>query len=503
MQVKKSFATRLSDLRSSAPDWWAERWEWMRDSVSGGAESIGSYIQDWRTGKHRERLGFLRKPGFYAAVLAGFLLLYGNFYLVQNRVAYAAYYQGKEIGLVASRRQGQEIMASVQKELENRLGQRVYLPSPLTFRACTASRVSLDSPGQLHSAFFGLPWLTEGVEVVIAGRPAFLLPNREAAQRVLNRLKDEYRKKLAGEKIEAIEFSEKISFRSRPVAVGEISREEDALSLLKQGRVQTRKYRVKEGDSLWSIARAHGLLVKELLDANPNLTERLDIDQEINLAAVQPLLHVRITSSAVKREAIPFDVQVRLDSKLRRGSAKVVRDGEEGQKEVVYRFVRENDRIVSQQVLASRVLKEPVPKIVAQGTAGGRLYAFSRGSGSGVLSWPVGGGITSGYGYRGGEFHSGIDIAAGAGVAVHAAAGGRVVEAGWGGGYGRTVVIDHGNGLATRYAHLSRVDVSTGETVSKGEVIGAVGSSGRATGPHLHFEVMSNGGSVNPLNYLR
>ncbi len=507
VQGKKSLTTRLSNLRNSAPDWWAERWQWMKDSVTGGAESIGSYIQDWRTGKQRERLGFMRKPGLYAAVLAGFLLLYGNFYLVQNRVAYAAYYQGKEIGLVASRRQGQKIMGSVQKELEKRLGQRVYLPSPLTYKACTASRVSLDSGQQLYSAFSGLPWLTKGVEVAIADGPAFFLPNRETAQRVLNRLKDEYRKKLAGEKIESIEFSEKISFRYRPVAVSEISREEDALSLLKQGRMQTQKYRVKEGDSLWSIARAHGLLVKELLDANPNLTERLDIDQEINLAAVQPLIHVRITSSTVKRESIPFDVQVRLDSKLRRGSAKVVRDGEEGQKEVVYRFVRENDRIVAQQVLASRVLKEPVAKIVAQGTAGGRIYAsaytVSRGSGSGVLGWPVGGGITSGYGYRGGEFHGGIDIAAGAGTPVHAAAGGRVVEAGWGGGYGRTVVIDHGNGLATRYAHLSRIDVSEGETVDKGEVIGAVGSSGRATGPHLHFEVMNNGARTNPFNYLR
>jgi len=506
-QGKKSFITRISDLRNSATGWWAERWHWMKDSVTGGAESISLYLQEWRTGKQRERLGFMKKPGFYAAVLAGFLLLYGNFYLVQNRVAYAAYYKGKEIGLVASRQQGQEIMDSVQKELENRLGQRVYLPSPLTYKACTASRVSLDSTQRLYSAFSGLPWLTEGVEVVIADRPAFLLPSRETAQRVLNRLKDEYKKKLAGENIEAIEFREKISFRYRTVAVSEISREEDALSLLKQGSVQIQRYQVKEGDSLWSIARAHRLLVKELLDANPNLTERLDIGQEIKLAAVQPLIHVKITSSTVKKESIPFDVQVRLDSKLRRGSAKVIRNGQEGQKEVVYRFVRENDGIVAQQVLASRVLKEPVTKIVAQGTAGGRIYAsaytVSRGSGSGVLSWPVSGGITSGYGYRGGEFHGGIDIAAGAGTPVHAAAGGRVVEAGWGGGYGRTVVIDHGNGLATRYAHLSRIDVSEGETVGKGEVIGAVGSSGRATGPHLHFEVMSNEGRTNPFNYLR
>ncbi|MGB9792580.1 MAG: M23 family metallopeptidase, partial [Thermacetogeniaceae bacterium] len=176
-------------------------------------------------------------------------------------------------------------------------------------------------------------------------------------------------------------------------------------------------------------------------------------------------------------------------------------------REVVYRLVRENGRVVSRQVVSSRVLKEPVSRIVARGTSGRRYYAsaysVSRGTGSGVLSWPVGGSISSGYGYRGREFHTGIDIVAGRGTPVHAAAGGRVVEAGWGGGYGNTVVIDHGNGLATRYAHLSSISVSVGETVGSGEVIGRVGSTGRATGPHLHFEVMVNGSRVNPLNYLR
>lgn len=510
VKAGRSFAGRAGEWYDGIPGWWRDRWQWMSGSLTGGIKNTASFVRDWRAGKFRRMPGFLKKPGFYAAVFSGILLLYGNFYLVQNRLAYAACYGGKEIALVASPREGEEIIRKVQGELEERLGQRVYLPAGVRYSACSISRASLGSPGELHSAFYSLPWMTDGVEVVIDGRPAFLVANREAAQRVIDGLKNEYTGRLAGERIESVEFVEKVSFRSRPVAVSEISDAENALSLLKEGRVQSVKYRVKEGDSLWSIARAHGLLVKELLDANPGLTENLDIDQEINLAAVQPLLHVRITSSSVKQEAIPYQVEVRLDSNLRRGSTKVIRDGEQGEKEVVYRLVRENDRIISREVLSTRVLKDPVSRIVAQGTASVRYYAsasssysVSRGSGSGVLSWPVGGGITSGYGYRGGEFHAGIDIAAGTGTPVHAAAGGRVVEAGWGGGYGRTVVIDHGNGLATRYAHLSRIDVSVGETVERGEVIGAVGSTGRATGPHLHFEVMSNGGRVNPLNYLR
>ncbi|MDQ3858248.1 MAG: M23 family metallopeptidase [Actinomycetota bacterium] len=97
--------------------------------------------------------------------------------------------------------------------------------------------------------------------------------------------------------------------------------------------------------------------------------------------------------------------------------------------------------------------------------------------------------------------HEGIDIAAPAGATVHAAASGRVIVAGWMGGYGNLIVIDHGGGLATAYGHLSAIWVGGG-SVSQGQGIGAVGCTGSCTGPHLHFEVRVNGTPVNPLAYL-
>ena len=142
----------------------------------------------------------------------------------------------------------------------------------------------------------------------------------------------------------------------------------------------------------------------------------------------------------------------------------------------------------------------PEARVVAKGA---QAVVASRGSGSGTLRWPVGGGITSGYGPRGGGFHTGIDIGAGYGTGVGAASAGRVVSAGWSGGYGNCVLIDHGNGLVTRYAHLSQISVHSGQSVGSGQIIGLVGSTGIATGPHLHFEVIVNGQTTNPLNYLR
>jgi len=125
--------------------------------------------------------------------------------------------------------------------------------------------------------------------------------------------------------------------------------------------------------------------------------------------------------------------------------------------------------------------------------------------------WPILGPVNSGFGEREdpvlgngeGEFHKGVDIGAIDGTPVHAPASGRVVKAGMGTGYGREIMIDHGNGIATVYGHLSGFNVVAGQSVVKGEVIGYVGHTGRVTGPHLHYEVQVHGTAVNPHKYLR
>src|SRR5579862_6982299 len=118
------------------------------------------------------------------------------------------------------------------------------------------------------------------------------------------------------------------------------------------------------------------------------------------------------------------------------------------------------------------------------------------------LIWPVSGPITSPFGPRWGGFHPGIDIGVPEGTPIHAAAAGTVIYCGWESGYGNLVVIDHHNGLATAYAHQSRIASSCGENVSQGQVICYSGCTGFCTGPHLHFEVRVNGTPVDPLGYL-
>lgn len=136
----------------------------------------------------------------------------------------------------------------------------------------------------------------------------------------------------------------------------------------------------------------------------------------------------------------------------------------------------------------------------AAGIAGGPVTEGARGG----FSWPVTGTITSPFGWRsnplggGPEFHQGLDIAAPSGTAVTAAAAGTVIMAQWYGGYGNYVLIDHGGGYSTGYGHLSAIYVANGQSVQRGQAIGAVGSTGQSTGPHLHFEIRIAGKPVDP-----
>lgn len=145
---------------------------------------------------------------------------------------------------------------------------------------------------------------------------------------------------------------------------------------------------------------------------------------------------------------------------------------------------------------ASQAMERQARAVISSGRGYSGRY-------TGSFSGPVRGVYSSGFGPRGGRRHEGVDISAPTGTPVGAAGTGKVISVGtgWNGGYGNCIVVDHGGGRTTRYAHLSSVGVSVGQTVSAGQQIGAVGSTGRSTGPHLHYEVRQNGTAVNPMGH--
>lgn len=159
-----------------------------------------------------------------------------------------------------------------------------------------------------------------------------------------------------------------------------------------------------------------------------------------------------------------------------------------------------NERAYQELLDTSRRIEQMI-----RGIQGGKSGAAA---GTGIYMWPTSGPITSPFGWRTHpifgtqRFHTGIDIGADYGDAVVASDGGVVIYADWMGGYGKAVIIDHGGGISTLYAHNSELLVSEGQKVYKGQQISRVGTTGYSTGPHLHFEVREGGSPVNPLNYL-
>lgn len=164
---------------------------------------------------------------------------------------------------------------------------------------------------------------------------------------------------------------------------------------------------------------------------------------------------------------------------------------------------------IGQQLLipgATEVKEVVITRKESTKTAAKSTAVLASRSSSTALSgaWPVKGTLTSRFGQRDGSFHKGVDLAAPTGTNVYAYADGKVVFSGWdNGGYGYLVIISHGNGIETYYGHNSKLLVSAGQQVKKGQHIAEVGSTGESTGSHLHFEIRKNGTPVNPLNYLK
>ncbi len=270
-------------------------------------------------------------------------------------------------------------------------------------------------------------------------------------------------------------------------AVSELDRRKaaDASSVQGDRAIGVQKYTVREGDSLWSIANSFNLDINTLFGCNtmkdPNY---LRVGTELRIPNQDGIFYKVAKGDTLDSIAKKHGSQAGSIQKANDFGSKTLQAGAEifipGAKPVTTVYA---------------LLGDPSYK----GT-----QKFSK-----SFAWPLVGGITSGYGWRRHpftkrrDFHTGIDIKGPTGRLIRAAKSGRVVYSGWMGGYGRVVVIDHGKGYTTLYAHCRSLLVSKGQRVSVGQPVGKVGSSGQATGPHLHFEVRVNNKPINPMQVLK
>lgn len=235
-------------------------------------------------------------------------------------------------------------------------------------------------------------------------------------------------------------------------------------------------YRIRKGDTLWDISRAYNVELHTLLSLNQITTNTtLKIGQELILPSGGARLHYIKAGESMWKIAAGYNIS--LDELVR------LNPGQNPQNLKIGTTLKLPDRAVNRVAMAepSRSLALP----------------------AGLLSWPVMGVITSRFGWRSSGFHHGLDIAAESGTPIRACAGGKVIFAGYKSVYGRTAIIEHYDGKQSLYAHAQKIYVKPGQKVAKGQVIATVGSTGNATGPHLHLEIRQDGKIVDPANYLK
>ncbi len=242
-----------------------------------------------------------------------------------------------------------------------------------------------------------------------------------------------------------------------------------------RARQAPRQHIVQPGETIWDIAQQYGVDIQSILTTNQlGSGDLIRVGQKLTILPVQGIVHRVEQGESLwdisRRYGVGIDDLVQVNG------------------------LQDPDQLQVRQELLIPGVTEPVEPREQPVVVNGRLRR--------AFSWPVRGTLTSRFGRRWGRLHEGIDIGVDTGTPVRAAAAGVVSYAGWGGGYGYLVIIDHGNGVETRYAHNSRILVEVGQHVERGEVISQSGSTGRSTGPHVHFEIRQYREAVDPLRYL-
>ena len=302
----------------------------------------------------------------------------------------------------------------------------------------------------------------------------------------------------------SVEFTSPISISREIISADEQSSfapVEDALDATSQEEVI---YTVQAGDTWSEIAARYDMSSSELLALNPGFDiDKIWLGQELTVSAAVPLLSVKSVERVEYQSAVAYETEWVDDSSMYQGESRVLTAGVDGVANVTANVTCLDGTETGRDVLSSVTVTGPVTRVVAVGTK-----ERPKTMASGSFSWPTSGRLTSTFGGRrspggiGSTNHKGIDIAGSRGQAIKASDGGTVTYAGWMSGYGYLVIIDHGNGYQTYYGHNSKLLVSVGTKVYKGQQIAKMGSTGNSTGNHCHFEIRKYGTSVNPLNYL-
>jgi len=420
--------------------------------------------------------------------------------------AYVYAYNGRALGMVKNQEDVLRVHDVVSEQLTREYGAEIEINEErnITFEKVFSTNVN-DEIDDMQEVFNRLTYMQDmnvhAYALYIDNTRIAIFDTEDRVQNLLNSFRDIYLQspQYLNVDYESVSFAEEVDIRQIDTQLGRIQNTDEVIDVMLTGAIAEKIHTVEKGETFSGIAKKYGMTQAELEASNPGITPaRLSIGQEIVLSQSVPLLTVQTVEVAVYPDVIPYETIYEDNPKIFKGEQSTRVKGVNGEREVTARIIRNNGFEIAREELNSKIIVEPSSAIIMRGTKDPPPL-----QGTGKLKYPVSGyRLTSKFGTRGGRMHSGIDMACRSGTRIGAADGGTVTFAGYNGALGYTVIINHGGNMETLYGHCSALHVKRGDKVYQGQHIANVGSTGRSTGPHLHFEVHINGVPKNPLSYL-
>lgn len=289
-------------------------------------------------------------------------------------------------------------------------------------------------------------------------------------------------------------FDQSIEVMETYASDREITPLQKAIDEVTKNKETNQVYEVTNGDCVSVVAQKNNMSVEKLIQLNQEIGENTVLQEgdELVVTTPEPELSVITQEKQTYQEEYQLETQYIDNDSWYTTKQETLQESETGTRGVEAVVTYRNGTETGRNIVKETIVKEAKPKIVERGTQAPPTF----------MKPLTGGRFTSGFGVRWGRMHEGIDWATPVGTAIKASCGGTVVSAGWSNGYGNCIVISHSDGKQTRYGHLSKLLVTSGQKVSQGEKIALSGNTGHSTGPHVHFEIIEGGRQVNPLKYL-
>lgn len=456
--------------------------------------------------------------GLIAVVVTG-----GNQYVHANmNEVFHVYVDQKEAGIVSDPEVVEQFVIEKYKQLARNYPNvhKVLNSESVSFKSERAFKIESNDKAALEQVDLLLEITTVGVELKVDGKLVAIVKDKETAHMILEQIQHKYvsakvnkgqvsistfpamafekNVPLLGTILQSVEIDQNIEMEVVEIDPEDIVQPEEVVRKLETGDVKPTKYIVKEGDCVSCIAQKFNITTEKIYELNAWIkNDSLDLGDELDLTILQPTLSVRTVEKVWEDEEMERDTNFTTDPTLLAGQTKITKIGKNGLKRVAFHLTKVNGEVIGEEFVEEIILEEPVAAEAIKGTK------VILGEGSGKFAWPVvSARISSSYGKRWGTTHKGVDLVS-SNKSILATDNGVIIFAGRKNGYGNVIIIDHNNGYETLYGHLSKISVKNGAIVEKGQKIGVMGSTGRSTGVHLHFEIDKSGSSQNPMKYLR